>query len=432
MTQDLFIDHVGAQGDGVALVDGNPIYIPGTLPGEQVIANVSGDRGKLVRVVEPSPDRVEPPCRHFRDCGGCTLQHMADPAMGVWKAERVRRALSHKGLEAAHMDPIFTTPRHSRRRARLTAVKTRDRVVLGFNQRESHQVVDVMECPVLRPEIVAILPALRAVLDRLLKPGMRGTVQVSATDTGLDLLFDLPVTLDLPARETLGAFGNDADPARISWASWASGAASAAARATECVLEYRRPAMAFGSVTVTLPSGTFLQASTEAEAAMVAKVTHWVGDAIDPGSPTAVADLFSGLGTFSFPLANMGDGKRTQVMAYDGDGPAIDAMTAALRSVPGIQITGRRRDLFRDPLTPDELLPFNAVVIDPPRAGARAQVERLAQARVPNIVMVSCNPATFARDARALVDGGYTLQAIAPVDQFLWSADVELVALFRR
>ncbi len=404
---DLVIDHVGAQGDGVAVAGGGRVYVPGTLKGERISAEVKGDRGRLVDVLTPSSDRVEPPCRHFGACGGCALQHMGEVPYKEWKTERVARALSHRGFEDVPFRPLVVTPPGSRRRARLTAIATKSGTVLGYNTRQSRQVVDISECPVLRPEIVDLFAMLRAALADLMRPGDRGHVQVTASDTGVDLVLDLPGDLDLVQREALGGFAHRADLARVSWGPDG-----------EPVVERRRPVISFGDVAVAVPPGAFLQTSKEAEQAMA-------GDLCEILTGTeAVADLFSGLGTFSFPLA-----RRARVTAFDGDGSLIGALD---RAGAGLPVDAHIRDLFREPLMSSELARFDGVVLDPPRAGAKAQVAELAVTAVPVVAMVSCNPATFARDARALVDGGYRLQWVRPVDQFLWSADVELVASFAR
>lgn len=406
MTSVLTIDFVGAQGDGVADVDGTRVYVPGTLAGEQVEVEVDGDRGSLVRVLQPSPDRQTPPCRHFGGCGGCALQHMGDKAYGAWKTERALRALQHRGFEDLDIRPLWASPPASRRRARLTAINAQAGVVLGFNQRGTNRVFGLEECPVLRPEIMALLPKLLALLQGMMPSGKRGQVHLTLSETGLDVVLDLPGKLDLEKRERLAVFGEETEVARISWGEGA-----------ELVLEQRPPSVTFAGYRVKLPPAAFLQASAEAEQAMLADVMDIVNDAMN------VADLFSGLGTFSLPLM-----AKTRVDAFDGNAAAIAALAAA----GGDRLNAHVRDLFRRPLRPDELAHYGAVVIDPPRAGARAQIEQLAVSSVPVIAMVSCNPATFARDARTLVDGGYALEWVRPVDQFVWSAEVEMVAAFRR
>jgi len=407
MTSVLTIDFVGAQGDGVAEADGTRVYVPGTLAGEQVEVEVDGDRGRLLRVLQPSPDRQTPPCRHFGVCGGCALQHMGDKAYRAWKTERALRALQHRGFEGMDIRPLWASPPASRRRARLTAINARDGVILGFNQRGTNRVFDLEECPVLRPEIMALLPKLRTLLQGMLPAGKRGQVHLTQSESGIDIVLDLSGKLDLEKRERIAAFGEEAQVARISWGEGA-----------ELVLERRPPSVIFAGHRVKLPPAAFLQASVEAEQAMLADVMDIVNDA------TNVADLFSGLGTFSLPLM-----AKARVDAFDGNAAAIAALAAA---AGGDRLNAHVRDLFRRPLRPDELAHYGAVIIDPPRAGARAQIEQLAVSAVPVIAMLSCNPATFARDARTLVDGGYSLQWVRPVDQFVWSSEVEMVAAFRR
>ncbi|MEX1148157.1 MAG: class I SAM-dependent RNA methyltransferase, partial [Sphingomonadales bacterium] len=295
-----------------------------------------------------------------------------------------------------------------------TAAGTRSGVVLGFNQRHSHAVVNVTDCTVTKPEIVNVFDRLRLFLDPILPPGKRGSVQVTWTDSGLDLLFDLPVRLDLPVREALATLMGQTDASRIGWGP-----------ERETIIEQRAPAMTFGGVPVTIPHGAFLQATAESERVITDLVVDWIGG--DDMPVAAIADLFSGVGTFTFPLA----GRAGQVHGFDGDRAAIEALGAAARRAGRTSVQAYVRDLFRDPLTPEELSGYDAIVMDPPRAGGRAQAAMIAQSTVPTVVMVSCNPATFARDARTLVDGGYRLQHAVPVDQFLWSPEVEVVAVFK-
>lgn len=412
MTQELLIDHLGAQGDGVALLGGKRVYVPGTLPGERVEARIKGDRGHLQHVIDPSPERIDPACRHFGVCGGCALQHLRTDMYKSFKTAQVVRALGTRGFRDVEVRDLVETPPGTRRRARLTAINTSKGLILGFNQRASHQVFDLAECPVLEPALLKLIPGLRDVLGTLLKTGNRGQVHLTLSESGPDVVFDLPGALDLRAREVLAAFAEQADVARVCWGA-----------DPEVVLERRPPTLAMGSVPVRVPPAAFLQASGMAEAALVREVQVITGEA------GRVADLFSGLGTFALPLAAGG----AQVHAFDGDAGAIDALSRAAGGMAdGIKVSATERDLFRRPLLATELAGYDAVVMDPPRAGARAQAEALAASSVAVIAMVSCNPATFARDARTLVEGGYALEWVRPVDQFLWSADVELVASLRR
>lgn len=418
-TAEVIVSEIGARGDGIASFDGAKLFVPLTVPGDRVRVRVQdsgggakgeGLRAELLEVLEPGPGRGTAPCGHFGTCGGCTLQHMDDAAYAAWKVGLVRGALARVGLGEAPMEPLSRTPPAARRRARFAALKRGRRVWFGFNERLSHRLADLEDCPVLVPRLTALIGPLRALLLDVLPDG--GACDVIATDLegGIDLVLVGPRSLDRAARERLVAFNGQA-VARVSW--------QADDRGTPEPVAHRRPvAVRFAGHPVTPPPGAFLQASAEGEAALVAAVLETVGEA------KRVADLFAGLGTFSVPLA-----QRAAVHAVEGDAAALAALA---KVVGGLRLTTERRDLFENPLTAKELARFDAVVFDPPRAGAAAQAQTLAGSKVPLVVGVSCNPATFARDARTLVDGGYALTRVYPVDQFLWSAHVEVVGVFRR
>ena len=416
---ELTVAEVGARGDGIAVFDGAKVFVPLTVPGDRVRvavkepANAKGDglRADLLEILEPGPGRATPPCSHFGACGGCTLQHMEDAAYAPWKAGLVQGALARVGLSDAPLEPLSRTPPGARRRARFAALKRGRRVWFGFNERLSHRLADLTECPVLLPRLFALVEPLRGLLLSVLPDGGGCDVIATDLDGGIDLVLVGPRSLDRAARERLGAFGEGEGVARISW--------QADDRGTPEPIAHRRPvAVRFAGLPVTPPPGAFLQASAEGEAALVAAVLANIGE------PKRVADLFAGLGTFAVPLA-----QRAAVHAVEGDAPALAALNKAAGA---LRLTTERRDLFENPLTPKELARFDAVVFDPPRAGAAAQAQALAGSKVPRVVAVSCNPATFARDARTLVDGGYALNRVYPVDQFLWSAHVEVVGVFSR
>ncbi|AWK87874.1 class I SAM-dependent RNA methyltransferase [Azospirillum thermophilum] len=419
---DLTIGEIGARGDGIAEAEGTRIFVPLTVPGDRVRVRVAepastrgeGLRAELLDLLEPGPGRAEPACGHFGRCGGCTLQHLDDSGYAAWKVGLVRGTLSRVGLGGVPLEPLSRTPRGARRRARFAALKRGGRVWFGFNERMSHRLADLADCPVLTPRLTALIAPLRDLLAGVLPDGGACDVVASDLEGGIDLLLVGPRSLDRAARDRLVSFGEDA-VARISW--------QADDRGSPEPIAHRRPAaVRFAGVPVTPPPGAFLQASAEGEAALVTAVTRAVGEAV--GQAGRVADLFAGIGTFALPLA-----RSAAVHAVEGDAAAVAALGKA---VAGQRLTVERRDLFEAPLSAKELSRFDAVVFDPPRAGAAAQAEALAQSKVPLVVGVSCNPATFARDARTLVDGGYALSRVYPVDQFLWSAHVELVGVFRR
>ena len=412
---ELTVTEIGARGDGLADHGGRRVYVPLTVAGDRVRVRVDEPRGdgvaaRLLDLLEPGPERAEPPCPHFGVCGGCTLQHLNDLAYADWKRAQVVTALARAGLTGIDVAPIVRTPAASRRRATFAATRRGGRVTLGFNERQSHRIADISGCLVVKREILALLAPLESLLAVILPDGAALDVTVTALETGLDVLLTGGAEPGLDARERLAAFAQTSDIARLS-------RRRSPTSPPEPVAARRPVYIRFGGVPVPIGSGAFLQASAEGEAALVDAVLAGVGDA------RKIADLFAGLGTFTFPLA-----MSAAVHAVEGDAPAMSTLSAAARS--SANVTTERRDLFDNPLTVSELSRFDAVVFDPPRAGAREQSNLIAVSGVPTVVAVSCNPATFARDARILTDGGYHLERVTPVDQFVWSAHVELVARF--
>jgi 23S rRNA (uracil1939-C5)-methyltransferase len=410
---ELIVDKLGSEGVGVARLDGKPILLPGTLPGERVMARLMGSTAERVQVITPAAERIAPVCRHFGTCGGCALQHLAWQPYLDFKRDLVVDALSRQGLGEVPVDATAASPPGSRRRATLEAKRTQAGVVLGFHGRASHQIVDLGECPVLLPALADLLPPIRALLATLLPAGASATVQLASGPDGADLGLVLPAAPDLEQLERLTGFADRHDLARLWWRAGGMAPVPAAQRRS---LGFR-----FGDVPVEPPAGGFLQATAAGEAALVQQVVAALAGA------ERIADLFAGCGTFGLALGN-----RAALHAVEGDAAALAALAAAARRAGLGFVTTERRDLDARPLLPAELKRFDAVLFDPPRAGARAQVEQLAGSAVPLVVGVSCNPATFARDARILVDGGYRLEQVLPVDQFVWSPHVELVGRFRR
>ncbi len=411
------IDHVGGQGDGVAEPDapgGKPVFIPLTLPGERVSAWASADRGELVEILQPSPDRVTPPCPHFGTCGGCALQHWAPEPYLAWKQDQVRLALSHRGLET-ELGPVIAVPPGTRRRLALHARPGPTGPRLGFKGRGSWDLVDIEVCPIADPRLVRAFPALRRLAAAFLgRPKSAPTLHVTLTLSGLDV--------DVTGMEGAGKGGLNADARSRAAEAAAAGDFARVTQSGETLYQVRQPVMRFGPATVGLPPGGFVQASPEAEAAMVGLTTDAVRGA------RRIADLFCGAGAFSFPLAQI-----APVLAADSSAPAIACLKSALASAVGSKpITAEARDLFRRPVSAQELGKTDAVVFDPPRAGAEAQAAEIALSKASVVVGVSCAPATFARDARILVDAGFRLERVTPVDQFLWSPHIELVGVFRR
>ena len=401
----LTVERLGHLGDGVAA---GPVFVPGALPGEVVEGEVSDGRMAEPKIVTPSPDRVKAPCPHYRACGGCSLMHASDAFVAGWKVGIVQSALASQGLSAP-MHPILTSPPRSRRRATLAGRRTKTGAMVGFHGRASGTSVEIPECRLLTPALVATLPALREIT--IAGASRKGELDLTVTETesGIDLAVTGGKPLDSTLFQALGTICAKADLARLTWDG-------------ETVVTHRPPFLRFGPARVHLPPGAFLQATREGEDTLVSAVTEAVGGA------RRVADLFSGCGTFALPLV-----ARAEVHAAEGDPAMIAALEAGWKQAGGLhRLTTEARDLFRRPLLPDELRPFDALVIDPPRAGAEAQVAEIARSAVPLVAMVSCNPVTFARDARVLCDAGFRLDWVQVVDQFRWSPHVELAARFLR
>jgi 23S rRNA (uracil1939-C5)-methyltransferase len=416
---EVMIEEIGGRGDGIARLDGRPLYVPFTLPGDRVSVGIEGTRGDglaghVLSVLIGGPGRVTAPCPHFGRCGGCALQHLEDGRYADWKSAQVALALARRGLRDVPLQPLIRIPAGTRRRATLVAERAGGAIRLGFHERMSHRVVDATACLILTPGLAALLPPLRRALRALLGERERAQLTLTEADTGIDLLVGTARPPGLAAHEALAALAESADLARLAW--------RGPAGPPEPVALRRPVEMRFGGVAVELPAGAFLQPSAGGEAALVEAVTAALAGC------QSVADLYAGCGTFSFPLA-----QTARVHAVEGEGEAIGVLAAAARRAGLDQrVSAEARDLAQDPLTAEELARFDGVVFDPPRAGARSQAERLAASQVGHVVAVSCDPATFARDARILVDGGYRLESVSPVDQFIWSPHLELVAVFRR
>jgi 23S rRNA (uracil1939-C5)-methyltransferase len=402
----LVIERLGHLGDGVAHGPEGAIFVPGLLPGEEVEGDLQGDQLADFRIITPSVNRVKPPCVHAKTCGGCMMQHASDAFVADWKLGIVKGALAGQGL-TADFRPIITSPPKSRRRATIAARRTKTGALMGFHARASDMVVNVPNCQVLHPDILATFPGLEA----LVKLGGSRSAEVSLTVTrslsGADVMVTggkpLDANLQLELARTTETFGF----ARLTWNG-------------EAIALRASPMQRFGRALVSPPPGAFLQATAEGESALLQAVALAIGPA------KKIIDLFAGVGTFALPLA-----ERSEVLAVESDPAMMAALLKGANNAEGLKrVTVEVRDLFRRPLEPDEFKGIDAVVIDPPRAGAEAQMATLARSKVPVIASVSCNPITFARDAKLLIAGGYHLDWVQVVDQFRWSAHVELVARF--
>ena len=404
-TTDIVIDAISARGEGVGDSADGKVFVPLALPGE-IWQRVDDEayRCKVTRA-----DRAEPPCVHFGVCGGCIAQHMPQPVYAQWKTDKVRQAFHHQAIPI-EPEPLCAVDAGSRRRCVMTAIRAEGEIVLGFHRMRSHDLVALEMCTILCPEIGQSLDGLRALSALVLadKGSLRLTVLVA--DQGLDIdvhgdhrALTPALRRDLARLVEVHGFARltvDGDP----------------------VVQLHQPTLTMADVAVPVPSGVFVQATMQSEQAMVGLVCDAAA------SSKYVADLFCGVGTFALALA-----RRRAVAALDSDREALTALEAARDGVQGLKpIEVRGRDLMREPLSRKELAPFDCIVFDPPRAGAQAQAKMIAKSQVPRVVAVSCNPATLARDSRILIDGGYEIERVSAIDQFVFSAHVECVAVFRR
>jgi 23S rRNA (uracil1939-C5)-methyltransferase len=386
------IVRIAARGDGVTA---SGRHIPFGVPGDTI-----AEDGTPV----PGPHRQVPPCRHFPECGGCQLQHVDGEAYRGYLVSRVETALAQHGLTTEIREPHLSPP-NSRRRATLRALRVGQGAVIGFNAAKSNRIVDMRECHILRPELFALVAPLRELIAALLQPKRTAEVQLTLVDQGVDLMLKGIEPRGLEAMETLTAFCERHKLSRLSIDQGIG---------PETLYEPVPATITLSGTAVSFPVGGFLQATEDGEAALTASVREAVGEA------QRTADLFAGLGTFALAL-------RGKTYAAEA---SRDAVLALKRAAPALTV--EHRDLYRRPLDANELKSFDAAVLDPPRAGAEQQVTALAASSVQRIAYVSCNPATFARDAKLLADGGYRLDWVRPVGQFRWSTHVELAAALRR
>ncbi len=399
------IERLGSHGDGQAE---GPVFAPMTAPGDLVTGTLRDGRLSDVKVVEPSDLRVRPTCRHFKSCGGCALQHVRDDAVADWKRDLIVGALAAHGLET-DVRAVITSPARSRRRATFAARRTKSGAIAGFHGRASGTIIPIETCALVGDEVFRGV----ALAERLAQEGAsrKGEISVSVTQTrgGLDIRVTGGKPLDVSLRTALAQLTEAEKLARLTW--------------EDEVVALRTPSeVRFADLGLTPPPGAFLQATEHGQETLIETVLEILGPS------QKVVDLFAGCGTFALPVS-----RQSEVLAVEGDAAMLKALDQAWRMANHLKpLRTERRDLFRNPLLPEDLRRFDAAVIDPPRAGAAAQVAELAGAALPVIAHVSCNPQTFARDAKTLVEAGYALEWIQPVDQFRWSAHVELVGSFRR
>ena len=389
---------------GLGKVDDGRTLLPRVLPGEEIEVTQDG----TVRIITPSPDRVTAPCRHFKTCGGCAMQHATDDFVADWKMDIVQRALSAQRIKTTFRN-VLTSPPQSRRRAKIAGKRTKGGAMLGFHAKGTHNLVATPNCQLLTQGIMAAFPILEKLV--VIAASRKAEIALTVTETaaGLDVYVDTEMTLTPELRQTLAVFAQENGIARLVWP-------------TEPVVTMNPPEQFFGTTRVTPPAGAFLQATKHGEASLLAAVEEITAQA------NRIVDLFSGCGTFALPLS-----ARAEIHAVEGDSNMVATLDRGWRGGRNLKrITSETRDLYRRPLEPDELLKFDAALIDPPRAGAEAQIATLAVSAINIIGMVSCNPVTFARDALSLEKAGFTLNWVQVVDQFRWSPHVEMVGNFTR
>lgn len=408
MNECVVIDHIGHRGDGIARGGGAPLFVPYTLPGETVEIERSNERAVLRSVLAPSADRIEPICPHFGVCGGCALQHWRETGYRVWKRDLVVAALKQAGV-TTEVGGLIDAHGEGRRRAVLHARRGGGTgLTVGFAGRRSHAIVPIETCPVLAKSLARVFEIGRRVAEILAPKDKPLDLHFTAAEGGLDLDVRGSGPLDAKMIAALARVASEEKLARLT-------------RHGEVVTQFAEPALAIGRARVILPAGGFLQATAAGETALAEAVRAAAGTAKN------IADLFCGVGTFALRLA-----EKAKIFAADGDKDAIAGLARAAKR-PGLKpVEAVVRDLFRRPLVASELKRFDAIVLDPPRQGAEAQARELARSKVPLVVYVSCSPASFARDAKILCAAGYKLARVTPVDQFRYSAHVELAGVFAR
>lgn len=395
---------MGRRAEGVASLDGHAAYVPYGLPGESIIADIAGERARIVAIEQASPERIPPFCKHFGSCGGCQLQHWQEAPYRQWKRGLVVQALRHRGIDAQTGD-LIDAHGEGRRRVSLHVRRRGSTVTAGFMAARSHDLMDIDHCPILVPALARASAIARGLGEKL----GDCDVALTATDGGIDAAVKAERKIGEQETAKLAALANTLDVARL-------------AVNGEVIATRQMPRVTMGRASVVLPVNSFLQATAEGEQHLAGLVINSVGKS------KYLADLFSGCGPFALRLAEI-----AKVAAFDNDGPAIAALAQAARSTPGLKpVEATARDLFREPLVATELKEYDTVVFDPPRAGAETQARQLAKSKVKTVVSVSCEPTSFTRDAEILIAGGFALKTVTPVDQFKWTSHVETVALFQR
>jgi 23S rRNA (uracil1939-C5)-methyltransferase len=419
------ITHLGEKGDGIALTTEGQVFVPMTLPGEKVRIRIetSAKKGRkidLLEIIEESKHRLVPHCKYFGACGGCVIQHLSIEPYLQWKQAIIVKALKNKRIDSDLIQPTIATQANGRRRTELTATKTKtlnNKLTFGYTARSTHNVVDITECPILTSTLDSIIQPLRILVEKILQPGSSCKIMLTETEVGIDMLISSKNDPNPHHLSGLSNFAINHNLARVSWRS--------DNKRTEPIYQERVPTVDFDGISVVLPPGSFLQTSVQSQRIITSLVIKYTGEIT---LHKKVADLFSGLGTFTLPLAKRG----AQVHSIDISGETLENLLAAsgMAGFSG-RVTTEKRNLMKHPLSPAELAFYEIVIFDPPRAGAEALAKNLAVSKVPIIIAVSCNAKTFARDAEILISGGYEMVELTPVDQFVFSNQIELLARFQ-
>ena len=416
-TLEITIDDVGAQGDGIAHVNSATVFVTGALKGERVRVELPDStnvvkRAELLEVLVPSSHRTQPPCPHFPRCGGCRFQHMNDSAYTEFKVKNLIEVLMREKLNLPPILAPVVTAAQTRRRARVAVKHTNNGIIIGFNEWRSHTIVDVKACEVMLPKIVDMIDRLRAYLPMWLPRGENCDIQLTALHEGIDVVLIGGPRLDVNARQNMGELAERLGVAHLSWRKWDRSPIEPIAHRTPLTVK-------FGKTRLGFPPASFLQATAAGEEALI----NFVCSVEQPGAK--VLDLFSGLGTFGLSLEDP-----KSVHFCDLDGPAMTALQGVAKQ--NSRFSNSVRNLNVDPFSTGECNDYDMIIFDPPRGGAKAQATQIAKSDVNHVVAISCDPASFARDAHILINGGYEIQKLLPVDQFLWSTHIELAAYFTR
>ena len=421
-TAELTITAMGGMGDGITSYKGKTIFVPHTCKGDVVKLTITKEqkdsaRAIVTELVTPSPERQIPPCRHYEQCGGCRLQHLNHVAYTSFKQSILTQIITELHVDRSVITPLEEVGAGSRRRVEFKVSVCKGEISLGFFESQSHTVIDIVECPVTEPSLVALLPELKSVLASLKKPGQIKAVHVTMLENGVDMVLAVQNPCNHTDQEKLRAFAKANDIIRLC----ESVVKESERPDTTCLYDSGKATITFGDFTVALPQSAFLQATQKGQEAITRHVVSLLKDA------NVVADLYAGCGTYSFSLLQ----KDRRVSAYEGAVQMVSAMqNTIIQHKVEHQAQAQIRDLFARPLSAKAFEPFDGVVINPPRNGALPQVKELAKSKVKRIVMVSCNPATFKRDAACLLKGGYKMISATAIDQFYWSSHLEIVACF--